>query len=736
MAGEAKMAVSVLLNARDKLTGSVSNAKRMTTKLGRTIDRVGRSDGFQRLRRSIRRTGDAAKRVIGRVAKIGAGVTAAATGAALTVGHMVAKFASGADETAKLADQLGIGVKALQEWRFVAERQGVSQSTFNQSLAAFTKRVGEAQNGTGALTTQLKKSNPELLKQLQNTTDTSQALDLYLKAISKAPTATKKAALASAAFSRAGLGMIRITRDGADNIDQLRKRAEELGLVLDEKTARQAETFDDRLTDMQGSLTGVKNILGAQLLPVFTKVMDQITKWVVKNQGAVKAWAQNFAADLPGRLHTMRQRFDEIVVAAGHFIDKAKPVAKTVLAIADRFGRMNVAVAAVAAVIAAPILAPLVSLTAGLVSLGGTLVSLSAAAIPAVASALSWLTAAIVANPIGAAITAIAGAALLIYKYWGPISAFAKRTWNTIAGVVSAAYDKITNILGWDPLSAIKPAFEGAWNWLSNLDWSEAGKKLIGTLVGGLKKAAGAVKDAVKGALSKARNLLPFSDAKEGPLSDLTKSGTRLPSTFATGVLKNQGALVGAVDKVMAAANGRMNDRVVPLRSASRQASAEAVKDAVKGALFKARNLLPFSDAKEGPLSDLTKSGTRLPSTFATGVLKNQDVLVGAVDKVMAAANGRMNDRVVPLRSASRQASAEAVTPSQATSAPAMLFGTGQTAAAGGRSTHVGRVDVNAPITIHMQGNDRPEDVGQAVQSKISDIGLWSSIQDLPEEDH
>ncbi|MEA3458765.1 MAG: hypothetical protein U9R21_08835, partial [Candidatus Thermoplasmatota archaeon] len=42
--------------------------------------------------------------------------------------------------------------------------------------------------------------------------------------------------------------------------------------------------------------------------------------------------------------------------------------------------------------------------------------------------------------------------------------------------------------------------------------------------------------------------------------------------------------------------------------------------DAVKGALGTVRSYLPFSDAKVGPLSDLTASGAALMTTFEKGM--------------------------------------------------------------------------------------------------------------------
>jgi microsomal dipeptidase-like Zn-dependent dipeptidase len=54
--------------------------------------------------------------------------------------------------------------------------------------------------------------------------------------------------------------------------------------------------------------------------------------------------------------------------------------------------------------------------------------------------------------------------------------------------------------------------------------------------------------NAVKNVFTKVRKLLPFSDAKEGPFSDLTLSGRRFMTTFSDGVNQGKGSLNTAVD--------------------------------------------------------------------------------------------------------------------------------------------------------------------------------------------
>ncbi|RKJ42936.1 hypothetical protein D7X33_35395, partial [Butyricicoccus sp. 1XD8-22] len=76
----------------------------------------------------------------------------------------------------------------------------------------------------------------------------------------------------------------------------------------------------------------------------------------------------------------------------------------------------------------------------------------------------------------------------------------------------------------------------------------EDGKKIMENIAEGIKKYANLPKEALEEALAKLRNLLPSSDAKEGPLSQLTHNGEKIPGTLAEGVAKGKANLLNAMN--------------------------------------------------------------------------------------------------------------------------------------------------------------------------------------------
>ena len=466
---DSNMALSVLLRARDQISAPV---RRIQSNLGafqRRADAIGRQVGFERVTRSFNRAGGAGRELYDTAGRVGRRLTAISMAGAAALGGITVAVANSADELAKFADQMDMPVEGLQEWQYAAERMGVSQELFNSSLSAFSRRLADARDGTGALYSRLKDSNPELLEQLANAKDTNEALGIYMRAMEGAADQTERNGMAAAAFSRAGMDMSRMVRDGADEIDRLRERARELGFILGEDTARQGETFADQMLDMRKSMLGLRNIIGGALMPVFGDLMDQVTAGVLTVQPLVRDWAEGFAAALPGRLEQLRGEFDELMVTINPLLELGG-------ALVERFGALHVAAGAVGLMVGAPLLIPLVKFTAAMVSLtwalgrvGFALMGLAVKAFPVVLAGLKTLAAAAMANPVLAIIALVAGGAALLIANWGTVGPFFRETWARVSEATRRGWEAVTDWLGFDPLALLEPLWRPIGDWLGNL---------------------------------------------------------------------------------------------------------------------------------------------------------------------------------------------------------------------------------------------------------------------------
>lgn len=125
--------------------------------------------------------------------------------------------------------------------------------------------------------------------------------------------------------------MIRIVRDGTKNIDLLRDRGRELGLVMSDRMTRSSETFMDSLTNAKGVMIGVRNVIGGSLLAAFTKIMDSFAAYVLKNRAAIKDWADEFASDLPERIENLGRDLRDLGRTARGFVEAVGGIKNVVI---------------------------------------------------------------------------------------------------------------------------------------------------------------------------------------------------------------------------------------------------------------------------------------------------------------------------------------------------------------------------------------------------------------------
>lgn len=105
--------------------------------------------------------------------------------------------------------------------------------------------------------------------------------------------------------------------------------------------------------------------------------------------------------------------------------------------------------------------------------------------------AVLWIGRALMMNPIGLTITAIAAAAYLIYRNWGAVSSWFKQRWADIKTAFNGGIAGISRLLiNWSPVGLLYKAFAAALKYLGvdlPAKFTDFGGHLIDGLVNGIK---------------------------------------------------------------------------------------------------------------------------------------------------------------------------------------------------------------------------------------------------------
>ncbi|WP_431480816.1 phage tail tape measure protein [Pseudomonas thivervalensis] len=345
------------------------------------------------------------------------------------------------------------------------------------------------------------------------------------------------------------------------SIEQDSKSAADQG-VLDQDWAKRMGSSKEQLKELRNNLTDVGLSVGSALLAAIVDV----SRAVVPLMRSFSAWAEQHpdlirgVVGLVGGLLLGKLAF--IGVAYGAHLVMAPFVAltTTVTTLSAKWAMLR---AMWQMGKFTPLITGLRRSGAGLLKvargalhlgqmLGGTLW----VGLKLVGQAVLWLGRALMLNPIGLAITGIALAAYLIYRYWAPIKTFFTGLWNEVrAGFDGGLSGILAVLLNFSPLGLFYRAFAGVMNYFGIElpgTFTEFGGLLVTGLVNGIGNMAGALKDSVVGIGASVKDWFTETLGIESPSRVFIGYGANISEGAALGI-KAQSGLVRQAALSMAA---------------------------------------------------------------------------------------------------------------------------------------------------------------------------------------
>jgi hypothetical protein len=190
-----------------------------------------------------------------------------ATAAAAAVGTMVMKTAEAGDMFQKMSLRTGFSVKSLSELKHAAELSGTSINDMEMGFRKLSKNMSDANDGSITQERAFKSLGIQVTDTNGNLRDSELVFNEIVVAMSKIKNETQRAALAQTIFGRSGANMLPLIKSGTTEIDNMRKRARELGITFDQETAGAAAKFNDNLLEMKRNATGAGYAIGNNLIP-------------------------------------------------------------------------------------------------------------------------------------------------------------------------------------------------------------------------------------------------------------------------------------------------------------------------------------------------------------------------------------------------------------------------------------------------------------------------------------
>ncbi len=219
---------------------------------------------------------------------MGAAMAAVGT-AALTAGKkifdMANEVSSTADNIDKMSQKIGISAEAFQEWDYVFKMSGADVSGLQTGMKELSGIIVDAGNGSESAAAKLEAVGLSL-DDLAGKSQTEQ-LQTVITALQGMESGATRTTAATDLLGKSATEMAAVLNMSAEETAAMKQEAHDYGMVMSDEAVSAGATFNDSLTRLQDTVSGLKNSFVSELLPGITMIMDGISGLVAGNDDAV-----------------------------------------------------------------------------------------------------------------------------------------------------------------------------------------------------------------------------------------------------------------------------------------------------------------------------------------------------------------------------------------------------------------------------------------------------------------
>ena len=262
----------------------VPSAEGISSKIKSAMDPAAESAGQS----AGKKSGSSFAKSMGKALATGAAVIGASvTLAAKKTWDMTTSMAAAGDEIDKMSQKVGLSYGAYQKWNYAMQISGTDMASCSAGLKTLTNTFDDAINGSKGATEKFTRLglSMEDLKGLSRE-------DLFAKVVESLQNVedeTEKAALANDMFGKSGQNLMPMFNLTNEELQALMQEAEDYGMVMGDDAVKASADFQDAMTKLNGTMSGVKNQIVGNLMPGFTELTGGFSDLIAGNEGAEKS---------------------------------------------------------------------------------------------------------------------------------------------------------------------------------------------------------------------------------------------------------------------------------------------------------------------------------------------------------------------------------------------------------------------------------------------------------------
>lgn len=201
------------------------------------------------------------------------------------------------DNLKDMAEKAGVSVENLSRLGYAASQSGTDIEGLETGLAKLSKTAVAASEGSKESAAAFKALGVEAENADGSLKATDQLLLEIADSFSKHADGAAKSALAQKIFDKSGADLIPFLNQGAAGIEELTKKADELGITVSGKAAKAADEFNDSMATLAAVTRGVVGQALGELTPIMNKFSEGMLTGA-QSSGAFDKAARVLAAGL------------------------------------------------------------------------------------------------------------------------------------------------------------------------------------------------------------------------------------------------------------------------------------------------------------------------------------------------------------------------------------------------------------------------------------------------------
>ena len=190
------------------------------------------------------------------------------------------------DQIEKTSQKVGLSTDAYQRWDYAMQISGSSMADCTVGLKTLTNTYDDAMSGTTSAVEKFRRLGLEMDDLAGKSRE--EIFGTVVNALQNVTDETDKAAIANDLFGRSGQNLMPMFNMTNDQLAKTMAEADKYGMVMSEDSVKAAAAFQDSLTKMQGTATGIKNRVFGALLPAVTTIMDGVSDSLAGIEGGTE----------------------------------------------------------------------------------------------------------------------------------------------------------------------------------------------------------------------------------------------------------------------------------------------------------------------------------------------------------------------------------------------------------------------------------------------------------------